>query len=288
MGMKTERVAVAFGVGVAVVALVASAALLRWRSEGDHGEIHACRNDTNGLLRVVGSEDDCRPHETPISWRRCDVCGGGLTSFDALNGLVCATSAGAGTISIVYSTTGLATIRCVVASTDGGTADAGSTDVSGLKINEFLTGSGSASDPQYVEIFNASGFAVSAGGVQLDYRAATGTTDIQLGTIPAGTTIPASGFYLFASDNYAGTAEQRFSTRLDFAGGGVGLRDPSAALIDSVGWGTATNAFVEGTPAVNPAVSSESAGRVPDGTDSNDNSLDFKINQPTPDQPNTL
>ena len=53
------------------------------------------------------------------------------------------------------------------------------------------------------------------------------------------------------------------------------------------GWGTATNGFVEGTPAPNPAVSSQSVGRFPVGTDSNDNSLDFELTQPTPDQPNT-
>jgi hypothetical protein len=65
-------------------------------------------------------------------------------------------------------------------------------------------------------------------------------------------------------------------------GGGVGIKDGTGALIDSVGYGTATNAFVEGTVAAAPAAG-ESIRRSPDGHDTNVNAADFAIDStPTP------
>ncbi len=60
----------------------------------------------------------------------------------------------------------------------------------------------------------------------------------------------------------------------------------TATLVDSVGWGTATNALVEGTAAAAPpttAAPGTSAGRKPDGDDTNDNAADFVLDDsPTP------
>jgi hypothetical protein len=69
------------------------------------------------------------------------------------------------------------------------------------------------------------------------------------------------------------------------AGGGLGLRDGSGALVDSVAWGTATNAFVEGTVAPAPTIApapGKSDARRPDGQDTNDNGADFSEGDPTP------
>ena len=56
--------------------------------------------------------------------------------------------------------------------------------------------------------------------------------------------------------------------------------------LDHVGWGTATNAFVEGTVASAPPATASpgsSAARHPDGHDTNDNSADFTVvTPPTP------
>jgi hypothetical protein len=72
--------------------------------------------------------------------------------------------------------------------------------------------------------------------------------------------------------------------------GGIGLRDPTGKLVDSVGYGTATNAFVETRPAPAPPASAppgSSAIRLPDGTDTNDNGADFTVTAaPTPGAPN--
>jgi hypothetical protein len=65
-------------------------------------------------------------------------------------------------------------------------------------------------------------------------------------------------------------------------GGGVGVRDATGTLLDSVAYGTATNAFVEGTVAAAPAAG-ESIERSPDGHDTNTNAADFGIAAtPTP------
>ena len=57
------------------------------------------------------------------------------------------------------------------------------------------------------------------------------------------------------------------------------------ALVDSVGWGTATNAFVESSAAVAPAIApvpGKSDARHPDGHDTNVNATDFAEGDPTP------
>jgi hypothetical protein len=68
------------------------------------------------------------------------------------------------------------------------------------------------------------------------------------------------------------------------------LRDPNGKLLDSVGYGTATNAFVETRPAPAPPATASpgSSGiRLPDGTDTNDNGADFRLTAtPTPGAPN--
>ena len=68
-------------------------------------------------------------------------------------------------------------------------------------------------------------------------------------------------------------------------GGAVALRVAGGATVDAVGWGDATNAFVEGTPAPAPAARSSlerrPGGASGNGADTNDNALDWIV-QPTP------
>ena len=63
--------------------------------------------------------------------------------------------------------------------------------------------------------------------------------------------------------------------------GGVGLRDSNGAMVDSVGYGTATNAFVETAAATAPAAGS-SIARHPDGADTQSNAADFTAGAITP------
>jgi hypothetical protein len=165
--------------------------------------------------------------------------GPGLSSFEALAGLACTVGAQTGAIAIDYdAVTGDAHIRCVLpVSTPAA-----------VRINEFSTGTEGALTDEFVEVVNAGAQPLDLSGYRLVYRSAAGTSDVSLGTLPDGTILAAGGFLLFGGSAYAGAhpADRSFATSLASAGGAVGLRDPSGARLDSVAWGTATNALVEG------------------------------------------
>jgi hypothetical protein len=149
-------------------------------------------------------------------------------------------------------------------------------------VNELATGTSVGAADEFVELFNAGTTAVDVSGWKVVYRSAAGTSDTTIATIPAGTSIPAGGFYLLGGSGYAGAAvpDQPFATGLAAAGGGIGVRDTAGALVDSVGWGTATNALVEVAAAAAPpatAAPGSSLVRLPDGTDTNNNASDLSI-----------
>jgi hypothetical protein len=73
---------------------------------------------------------------------------------------------------------------------------------------------------------------------------------------------------------------QSFTLALAGTGGAVGIRDSNGTLLDGAGWGTATNALVEGTAAAAPpstAPPGSSIVRKPDGHDTNSNAADFSV-----------
>ena len=209
--------------------------------------------------------------------------GSGLTSLEGLNGLACHAGGNAGTSALSYDASGVATITCS-ASGGGGTAT--------LHVNELMTGSAGAASNEFVEIANTGTTAADIGGFKLAYRSAAGTSDDTLATVPAGTTLAAGGFYLLAGSGYAGTRapDQSFSAAIAATGGGVALRDAGGAIVDSVGYGDAVNAFVESHPASAPpatAAPGSSTVRLPDGHDTNDNAADFSVSaSPTPGSSN--
>jgi len=162
-----------------------------------------------------------------------------------------------------------------------------------VRVNEFMTGTAASASDEFVEIVNAGDAIARLGGYQLVYRAASGTSDVVLATLPAGASIPAGGRYLFAGSGYTGSPlpDQTFTHAVASTGGGIGLRDAQGALVDSVGYGTAANDFVEGSSAPAPPQADApgaSASRIPDGADTNDNALDFSVTRPpTPGAPNS-
>ena len=290
--------------------------------------IQACvRQD--GRLRLVTTTSDCRRTERPISWNVRGPQGApGLpgpegpqgpagpagadgapgadgaagppgpqgergpqgpkgdsgTSIDALerlNGVACRAGGRNGTVTLTYDTSAHAVFTCTATLTDAT-----------VRVNEFSTGTSASATDEFVELVNAGTSPADLGGFKLAYRSGAGTSDVSLATIPDGTTLPPGAFYLFGGSGYAGThrADQTFAAALAGTAGGIGLRDVGGKLADSVGYGTATNAFVETRPAPAPpptAVPGSSGIRLPDGADTDDNGADFSVTAtPTPGAPN--
>jgi Lamin Tail Domain/Collagen triple helix repeat (20 copies) len=203
-----------------------------------------------------------------------------LASLESLNGIACHLAGVAGTSTLTYDAGGVATLKCITSGGGGGTGD--------VRVNEFMTGSTGAASNEFVELVNAGSAAVDISGFRVAYRSAAGTSDVTLATAPAGTTIAAGGFYLLGGSGYVGshTPDQTFSASIAATAGGLAARDASGTILDSVGYGEATNAFVEGHPATAPPTTEapgSSSNRIPDGRDTNDNAADFSVSaSPTP------
>lgn len=265
---------------LALVLLVGGGFALAAIPDSD-GTIHACRKIQGGRLRAVVSASRCRADEKPLKWNvrgPQGEPGPGLTSFDGLAGLACTAGAETGTITIEYdAVTGEARIRCVVAPPPS----------SQVRINEFSTGVEGELTDEFVELVNAGAEPADLSGSKLVYRSASGSTDVALATLAEGTTLAPGAVFLFGGSGYAGgrAPDATFGVSLASAGGGLALRDPAGTVVDSVGWGTATNAFVEGTAAPAPSITpapGRSDARRPDGHDTDDNGADFSEGDPTP------
>jgi hypothetical protein len=193
--------------------------------------------------------------------------------LESLNGVGCHLAGAPGTATLTYDATGIATVKCVP-STGGSSAL--------IRVNEFMTGSTGAASNEFVELVNAGSSAADVGGFKVAYRSSAGTSDTTLATIPAGTSIPAGAFYLLGGSGYLGshTPDQSFSASLASTGGGLAVRDTTGTILDSVGWGDSTNAFVAAHAATAPpatAAPGSSSDRIPDGQDTNDNAADFTV-----------
>ncbi len=207
--------------------------------------------------------------------------GTSIEALEILNGIACRAGGRNGTVTLTYDTSAHAVFTCTATTSDGS-----------VRVNEFSTGTTASATDEFVELFNAGASAADLGGYKLVYRSGAGTSDVALATIPAGTMLAPGAFYLFGGSGYAGAkpADQAFSTGLAGTAGGIGARDAAAKLVDSVGYGTATNAFVETHAATAPpstAPPGSSDIRLPDGHDTDDNSADFTVTTaPSPRAPN--
>jgi DNA/RNA endonuclease G (NUC1) len=170
-------------------------------------------------------------------------------------------------------------------------AEAASTTI---VISQFqVAGDGvTAAADEFVELHNISASNFDLNGHRLVYRSATGTSDVAVVNWTSSVIIPPGGFYLIAHVKYNGAASANItfgttaagdSGQFAGAGGGLAIRNGAAntgTIIDSVGFGTATNAFVEGTVTSAPP-SNDSRVRTGTGcADTNNNSVDFAALSP--------
>ncbi len=153
----------------------------------------------------------------------------------------------------------------------------------GLLIAEIVTGGASASD-EYVELVNAGAGPVDLGGLEVAYATSSGSTVTRKATWVATAIVQPGGSVLIANaaGAFAAAADVTYSGGFAATGGAIVLRIVGGAPIDAVGWGDATNGFVEGQAAAAPPAGS-SIERLPGGTagnrvDTNDNAADLMIN----------
>ncbi len=145
-----------------------------------------------------------------------------------------------------------------------------------------------AGTPEWVELYNPTNQPFDIGGWTLDTK--TWANDA---TIPAGEIIPAYGFYLIGDTGCGGDHEDAIT--LTDANACVQIQNAAGTTIDAVGWGdncVAGSASWEGTAyPTDPGAGKSLQRRVNDtitengygpGWDSNDNSADFFIHNPNP------
>ena len=159
---------------------------------------------------------------------------------------------------------------------------------SSLVVSEVQTGGASASD-EFAEISNAGAVAVDLTGLEVVYATSTGSTVTRKASWTAATILEPGRHLLIANSAgvFALIADATYSGGFAATGGAIVLRPIGGTPIDAVGWGDATNAFVEGSVASAPPAGSSierlPGGELGNGTDTNENSLDFAVRaSPTP------
>ena len=153
-----------------------------------------------------------------------------------------------------------------------------------LVISEVTTGGASASD-EMIELYNPMASSLPLEGLELVYVTATGATVSRRAAWGTGAaSVPPAQHVLVANElgAYASIADVTYASGMAASGGSVALRIQGASTaIDSVGWGTAANLWMEGAATVAPPAGS-SLERLPGGAggstrDTDDNVSDFAI-----------
>jgi outer membrane biosynthesis protein TonB len=178
----------------------------------------------------------------------------------------------------------LSSLPAAAAPVGGGVALAASVawPVSTLVVSEVQTGGSSASD-EFVEIANQGDAPVDLIGLEVVYATSSGSTVTRKATWTASTVLPPGRRVLLVNSvgSYVALGDATYTGGFAATGGAIALRVVGGAVIDAIGWGDATNAFLEGSPVAAPPASS-SVERRPGGaagnaTDTNDNAADWFI-----------
>ncbi|HEX6279170.1 MAG TPA: DNA/RNA non-specific endonuclease [Pyrinomonadaceae bacterium] len=159
-----------------------------------------------------------------------------------------------------------------------------------LVISQFQAGGETAND-EFIEIKNTGATAVDLAGYVVVYRSAAGTDDgTPMASWATSTMLQPGQFYLIAAaGSYDGapTPDKTYDftiRSMGAAGGGLAIRQGAVntgAVIDSVGWGSATNVFVEGTAAAAPGNNNSGARKNNGCQDTDNNANDFQTQTPS-------
>ena len=170
-----------------------------------------------------------------------------------------------------------------------------------VKINEVGVAANS-----FIELYNAGATAADISGWTLSY-AANGVGDTKIATIPAGTKMASDGYYLLGGAGFAGppAANQSFPTTIGTMGSLALLDATGSVVVDSVDWSNSITSGVVvspllaegGCPALMPGgrggrgggqgaavpavVPRLSVFRWPNGSDTDSNCADFRVQAAT-------
>ena len=199
----------------------------------------------------------------------------------------------------VFYTALISTIFVVVCLALGVSSDAQNTEVSGaeanfasphLVISQFQVGSAASFNDEFIELHNTSSSSVDLNGYRVVYRSSSGTNDVAFVEWNTSTIIPAGGYYLITSTNYDGAVPGNISYNpttcscsMSGTSGGLAIRFGalnSGVVIDSVGYGSASNIFVETTPAATAPNDAGNARKTNGCQDTDNNLNDFQILNP--------
>lgn len=153
---------------------------------------------------------------------------------------------------------------------------------SAVKISEANAGDTVSTNNQFVELTNYGSEPIDVSGWKLYRCGENGTAYNQHAGLPAGTSIPAGGTYLYAqtSANLPGsTVDQRYPTAMAWRDFGVMITTPTDRIVDRVGFYADRNSICTvGSPQAKKASSlqNESFHRV---GDTGDSSKDFMLAQ---------
>ncbi|GGK37423.1 hypothetical protein GCM10008955_34150 [Deinococcus malanensis] len=143
-------------------------------------------------------------------------------------------------------------------------------------LNELFYDSAGTDAGTFIELKGPAGKSLS--GYTLAAYDSAGT---QYRTITLSGTIPASGYFVVAQDSSVPN-RTLVNSGADLYNGSASLRLlKSSTVIDAVAYGTPSVSWGEGSPAA-PTGAGSALARVPDGSDTNANSVDFKVQSSTP------
>jgi hypothetical protein len=170
-----------------------------------------------------------------------------------------------------------------------------------VRISQVYGGGGSSTGTykyDYIELFNSSGTPVDIGGWSIQYASATGsfgTATYSYTVFPAGTTIPACGYFLIQSGSagsggadlptpdavlyaYVSSSAGKVALMPDATVGFTCSVTPPAAAVDFVGFGSTATCYEGAGPAPYSGGAVVVTARKLGGmTDTDVNSADFEV-----------
>jgi hypothetical protein len=142
---------------------------------------------------------------------------------------------------------------------------------------------GATGSDEYVELYNAGTCPAPLNGWTLKYSSGTASTPSTRWTGATTDSLATGGYFVIANSGFGGASDGSLSSGLAATAGGLGVFDAGDALQDAMAYGAviAGHPFVETAAAAMPPTS-QSVSRSPNGTDTDDNSKDFKVSARSP------